>query len=197
MGHINSQFRTIDKLDFRNDHSQLIRSYIYRIISLFIFAGIFYWYVNFIHGKTSFQSLVNIEIKEVSGFVSVLLLIADLMLVLFLHELIHAGIYYLTKNQKPQIGIRGLVIYAAAPTQMISRKEILVNAIAPFIVITLIGLVTVMFLPTTIISWVFIPTLVNAAASGGDFMTIWFVLKQNKSASFNDVGDIIYAIYPK
>lgn len=197
MKKIKYQFRTIDKLDFRDNRSQLIWSYVYRIIALFIFSGVFHYYVNFLHGTTSFQSLVNIDISGVSSFVSILLLMIDLIFILYLHEMIHAGVYYITKKQRPEIGFRGLVIYAAAPTQVNSRKEIVMNALAPFTIISIIGLGAVIFLPTMIIPWVFIPTLVNAAASGGDFMTIYFVLKQNQSTYFNDVGDIIYALQPK
>lgn len=126
-----------------------------------------------------------------------LLLIVNVIGILFLHELTHAGFYYYTKRQMPEIGIRGFVIYAAAPNQVISRKEILINAIAPFIIISLLGFVAMTFFSPTIISWVFIPTLVNAAASGGDFMTIRFASKQSKTTYFNDVGDIIYALQPK
>jgi hypothetical protein len=196
MNNLHDHYSIIDTLDFRTNSSQLILSYVYRIIALFVFGGLFYGYVQIVHGPTEFQTLVNIEIEGMPGIVSVLLLILDLVFVLYLHELIHAGVYYCTKKQKPKIGMRGWVIFAAAPRQINSRQEMIVNAIAPFAGISLAGLTALSCIPIEMASWVFIPTLANAAASGGDFMTIAFVLKQEKNALFNDVGDIIYSILP-
>ena len=196
MNNLHDHYSIIDTLDFRNNIGQLILSYVYRIIALFVFGGLFYGFVQLVHGTILFEKLVNIELETVPGFVSILLLIIDLVFVLYLHEMIHAGVYYCTKGQKPIIGMRGLVIFAAAPKQMNSRLEMMVNAIAPFAIISLAGLTAVTFLPIEMASWVFIPTLINAAASGGDFMTLGFVLKQDKDASFKDVGDIIYSVLP-
>jgi hypothetical protein len=38
------------------------------------------------------------------------------------------------------------------------------------------------------------PTLVNAAAAGGDFMVVYFVLKHSRQTQYRDVGDIIDAL---
>lgn len=197
MQNILNHFKVIDQLDFRHNRAQLIWSYLYRICLAFIFGVSFNQFVNVIYGKISFESLVNIEIDHLPGIVSIILLIIDVVFVLYLHELIHAGIYFLTKNKKPEIGIRGLVIYAAAPEEVISRNEIIVNALAPFLLISILGAVLLSIVPQTTLAWIFIPTLVNAAASAGDFMLISFVLKQKRNARYNDIGDIIYALEMK
>jgi hypothetical protein len=48
--------------------------------------------------------------------------------------------------------------------------------------------------PKEALSWIFIPTLVNAAAAGGDFMVVFFVLKHSRETQYQDVGDIISAL---
>lgn len=188
------QYQIIDKQDFRHDRSQLIFSYVFRMIAAIIFGALLYKYVGFIHEEADMKMLLNIELSNVPGVVSVILLVLDLILVLYIHELIHAGVYFSLRDQKPVIGIRGLIIFAAAPSQVISRKEILINAVAPLLLISTVGLVTMLFMPLRYISWIFIPTLANAAASAGDLMTIYFVMKQKAEVEFNDVGDIIYAL---
>ncbi len=119
------------------------------------------------------------------------------MFVLYLHEMIHAAVFCFTHGQKPKIGMRGFVIFAAAPQQILTKNQVIVNAMAPFTIISIIGLSLVLFMPGSYFSWIFIPTLVNAAAAGGDFMTVYFVKKHPKTIRYNDVGDILYALKPK
>lgn len=194
MKNLHQKYKVIDKLDFRNNRTDLIISYLLRVIGIIIFGAIFYWLYVKLYGEISFLTLLNIEIDSVSPVISIALLIFDIVFVLYLHEMIHAAVYYLTHGQKPVIGMKGFVIFAAAPEQTLSKKQLIINAIAPLSVITIIGLLAVSAVPTGFSSWVFIPTLVNAAASGGDLMTVYFALKQKPNTLFNDVGDIIYAV---
>ena len=191
---LNKDYQIIDKLDFRNNRLDLVVSYFLRIIGLFVFGAIFYWvYTNQI-GDVPFLTLLNIEINNVSPIISIALLMIDIVFILYLHEMIHATVFYFIHKQKPQIGIRGFVIFAAAPEQILSKREVIVNAIAPLIVITVIGLMMLSQVSISSASWIFLPILINAAASGGDLMTVYFVLKQKEKTLFNDIGDIIYAV---
>ncbi len=189
-------YKIIDKLDFRNNKRHLTISYWLRLLGLFVFGGVFFTIVYLFKGKISFTALLHIKISGLPAIASILLMILDIILVLYLHELIHASVFYFTHGQKPQIGIRGFVIFAAASKQIITRNQMIVNAMAPFIVISLIGLFLVLIIPVGYVSWVFIPTLVNAAAAGGDFMTLYFVKKHPANSLYNDVGDILYALKP-
>lgn len=191
---LNQKYNIVDKLDFRNNKSDLIYSYIFRFIGIFFFGFLYYRIYNYQYGYVDFADLINIEIKDVSAIVSVLLLLLNILFVLYLHELIHALVFFITNTQKPNIGYKGWVIYAAAPNQIITKKNIIVNALSPFVVISIIGFVLIAIAPLAFVSWIFIPTLINAAASGGDFILIYFVLKQRKGVYYNDKGDIIYAI---
>lgn len=140
------------------------------------------------------SELLSIKIMGVSAIWSVFLLILNVILVLYLHELVHAAVYCISSGQKPRIGMRGLVIYAAAPDKLVSRTWMLINAMAPFVVISLMGFFLMLSVPEQLLSWVFIPTLVNAAAAGGDFMVVFFVLKHSRETQYQDVGDIISAL---
>ncbi|RMG82532.1 MAG: DUF3267 domain-containing protein [Bacteroidetes bacterium] len=190
----NQHLLVIDKLDFRNNRKELILSYILRAVGTVVFGAIFYWFYAKFYGALSFFTLVNIEINTVSPIVSIVLLILYIVFVLYLHEMIHATVFYITHGQKPIIGMKGLVIFAAAPEQTLSKKQLIINALAPISVITIIGLLALSVVPADFASWVFIPTLVNAAAAGGDLMTVYFALKQKPDTLFNDIGDIIYAL---
>ncbi len=183
-----------DQLDFRNNRRQLLGSYLLRLAGVFLFGFLFQYLLNTLRGEFSMATLLNIEIEGVGAVWSILLLILNVLLVLYLHELIHAAVYYFGSGQSPRIGMRGLVIFAAAPDKLISRNVMLINAWAPFAVISLMGLVLMQSVPEQALSWVFMPTLVNAAAAGGDFMVVYFVLKHSRQTQYRDVGDIIDAL---
>lgn len=191
-----ANYKIADKLDFRNNKKQLINSYLLRLLGLIIFGIVFFAIASRYNNQTTIQTLFNLEIEGLSGFVSILLLISDVIFVLYLHELIHASVFYITHKQKPKIGINGFVIFAAAPEQILTKQQLIINALAPFGVISIIGIILMFFIPAQYIAWIFIPTLVNAAAAGGDFMTVFFVKKYPKNYRYNDIGDILNVLKP-
>ena len=190
-------YKTVDSLDFRTNKSQLIMSYVIRGAGVLIFGYLLYAYVLVAQEHVSFTQLISIEIAGIPSWGSILLLVANIASVLYLHELIHASIFFLTHSQLPQIGWRGWTIFASAPEHVLSGRSLIINAMAPFTIISMAGVVILGYIPLSYSSWVFIPTLVNAAASGGDFMAVWFVARQKQEIQFNDQGDIIYALEKK
>ena len=190
-------YNTIDSLDFRNNKGQLIMSYAIRAAGVLIFGYLLHTYVQTIHGQIHFKQIISIGISGIPAWASILLLVANVATVLYLHELIHASVFYLTHRQLPRIGWRGWTIFASAPEHVLSARSLITNALAPFTVISLMGVILLSYMPLAYSSWVFIPTLVNAAASGGDFMAVWFVARQKQGTQFNDQGDVIYALEKK
>lgn len=183
-----------DQLDFRNNRKQLIGSYVLRFAGGFFFGLLFQYLLNTLRGALSMAALLSIQIEGLAAIWSIFLLTINTFAVLYLHELVHAAVYFFSSRQKPRIGMRGLVIFAAAPDKLISRNVMLINALAPIFIISLLGFGLMLSVPEQVLPWVFIPTLVNAAASGGDFMVVYFVLKHNPQTQYRDVGDIISAL---
>lgn len=189
------EMNKIDALDFRNNKAQLILSYILRITGVFVFGLLFVLWVSLVKPNTlmNFETLLNIKIVSVPSIVSILFITMDVLFVLYLHELIHASVFYLTHKQKPKIGMRGFVIFAAAPSHLLNRSQFVINALSPFIFISLLGGLALVVIPSNFIAWIFIPTVINAAASGGDFMAVAWVMRHDKRVIYNDDGDIITA----
>ena len=189
----------IDSLDFRNNKQQLILSYLLRISGVLIFGYLFFVIAEHLYktDQVNFKKLFEIEIQSLPSIVSIILIIIDVVVVLYLHELIHAAVFYFTHKQKPKIGIRGFIIFAAAPNKILNKNQMITNAFAPFVVITLVGFLLMTLIPIDFSSWIFIPMVVNAAAAGGDFMTFYWILKQPKGAKFIDIGDITNAYIQK
>lgn len=188
----------IGVIDFHNDKKQLILSYIIRIICIPFFGSLFVLIALKIDVDipVTKEAFLGIAIPGLSTFFSILFIIMAILLVLYLHELIHSSIFFFSKGQKPRIGMKALVIYAKAPKHLIKRNIMIVNELAPFFVLTLLGFILIALLPVPALPWIFIPTLVNAAAAGGDFMIVMWMLGHTRKTLYKDEGGIITAFSP-
>jgi hypothetical protein len=189
----------IGKLDFRHNTTQLLGSYALRLVGVFVFGLLFVGWISVIRPdmSTSVETLLSIELANVPAVVSILLLIVDVGLVLYAHELVHAGAFYITHRQVPKIGMRGFVIFAAAPSHLLTRPQLVVNALLPLVVLSLLGGLALWAVPAPLIAWVWIPAVVNAAAAGGDIMAVVWAMRYDSNARYHDDGDIITAYLPE
>jgi hypothetical protein len=182
----------IATLDFQK--TALI-SYMLRALGAVIFGGLFYTIANAIHPDTglTFESLVTIAIDGVPDIVSIGLIIFAVVFVLWLHELVHASVFYLHNGAPPRIGIHGPIIFASAEGYLNTRNAMMVNALAPFVVISVLGLLLMAIAPVTMLAWIFIPTVANAAAAGGDFMAVNWLMGLPSRTKIEDHGDLLIA----
>ena len=199
MNDIIGNFKQIDSLNFRDNKKQLFLSYLLRVVGLIIFGILFLLVTRYLtnSNEITLKELINIEIKSIEPIFSIILIILDVSVVIFFHEIIHASVVFITHRQKPKIGIRGLIVYAAAPDSVLTKSQFIITALAPFLVISIIGCILIIFTPQSFWSWVFIPTVINAAAAGGDFIAVIWALKQPREANFIDKGDITYSCINK
>ena len=190
--------KQISTLDFRDNQMLVIISYALRALGVVIFGGLFYAAANAIHPDAglTFESLVTIAIDGVPDIVSIGLIIFAVVFVLWLHELVHASVFYLHTGAPPRIGIRGPIIFASAEGYLNTRNASIVNAIAPFVVISAIGLLLMAVTPITALAWVFIPAVANAAAAGGDFMAVNWLMGLPRGTKIEDHGDLLIAYNP-
>jgi hypothetical protein len=187
-----------DSLDFRNNRRQLVVSYVLRLTSLAVFVPVFASMALLFHQelRTSLVSPLNIAIPGLPNVVSVLFVIIDVIAVLSLHELIHASVFWTATHGKFKIGIRGVVLFAAASEWYLPKRHMIINALAPFVVITIIGIILMVVLPAPLIPWVYIPIVINAAAAAGDFMMVAWVAKHDHRTLFYDEGDATFSYAP-
>lgn len=188
----------ISTLDFRDNKQLVVLSYALRVLGAVIFGGLFYAATNVIHSDAglTFESLVTIAIDGVPDIASIGLIVFAIIFVLWLHELVHASVFYIHTGAPPRIGIRGPIIFASAEGFLNTRRAMLVNALAPFVVISALGLLLMAIAPVSVLAWVFIPTVVNAAAAGGDFMAVNWLIGLPHGTKIEDHGDLLIAYHP-
>lgn len=185
----------ISTLDFRDNKQMVLMSYLLRAIGAVVFGALFTLAVNLIHpdAALTFEDLITIAIDGVPGIVSIGLIVLAVVFVLWLHELVHASAFFIHTGAPPRIGIRGPMIFASAEGYLNARNAMIVNALAPFVVISALGLLLMLVVPVAALAWVFIPTVANAAAAGGDFIAVYWLMSLPGRAKIEDHGDLLIA----
>ncbi|MEL7432596.1 MAG: DUF3267 domain-containing protein [Chloroflexota bacterium] len=185
----------ISTLDFRDNQKLVIISYALRVLGAVIFGGLFYAVADAIHPNAglTFEVLVTIAIDGVPDIANIGLIVFAVVFVLWLHELVHASVFYAHVGAPPHIGIRGPIIFASAEGYLNTRNAMMVNALAPFVVISVLGMMLMAIVPVNALAWIFIPTVVNAAAAGGDFMAVFWLLELPHNTKIEDHGDVLIA----
>lgn len=140
--------------------------------------------------------LIGVEISLAMaqlGFFSflgpILILIGVTVVMIVLHEAIHGIVFMLITGGKVTYGFKGTHAYAAAPGWFIPRNPYLLVTLAPLVVITLVGLLVVLWVP---IGWVLpIALLVsmNAAGAVGDLYMFFWLLSRPADVLIQDFGD--------
>lgn len=185
----------ISKLDFRDNTQLMLISYGLRLIGAVVFSIAFYLIVQQMYPSqaVSLESLITIKLEGIPDIASIVLIIGAVVGVLWLHEMIHATVFFFHTGSSPQIGMRGPIIFASAVGYLNTRNAMIVNALAPFVVISLLGVLLMTVVPQQLLAWIFIPTVANAAAAGGDFMAVQWLLSLPKDSQIEDHGDVLIA----
>lgn len=91
-----------------------------------------------------------------------------MVVVMFLHEMIHGLFYWLFTGSRPKFGFKVLYAYAAAPGWYVPRPQFFVVGAAPLVLLSLLGLALLMFIPWVAVPWVLIGLILNATGAIGD-----------------------------
>lgn len=153
--------------------SKLIRWYsITQVVAILIllFVGCFYLF-EFIFNSHYKTELITFGLSLVFSFT----------LLVIIHELIHAAAFLILGKRDIGFGAqwKKFLFYAESNREVLNRNEMLTVALAPFAVITILGLSLFFFFPNKPISlaglFVF---LTHFFFCGGDFAIISFFIRQ-------------------
>lgn len=112
------------------------------------------------------------------------------LLVLLIHELIHAAAILLV-GHKPRMGAKldKGVLYATSDGAYFRRGEFILVALAPLVVISLAGMAAMLVLPDGLNYWVGLAVILNAGGAIGDLWMTWVVLRFPASVLVRDEED--------
>lgn len=150
---------------------------------LFLFGWIFARLATTIRpdiGRTNLLQIVN-----EAGLVATL---GSLALVLIFHEFIHGFFFWMFTGERPKIGIHLVYAYAAAPDWYLPRNQFIVVGLAPFVVITTVGLLLLPFVSEGLVNVLLVALIFNGAGSLGDFIVVGWLIAKSDDILAQDLG---------
>jgi len=118
-----------------------------------------------------------------------------LIAVLIFHELVHGLFYWLFSNHSPQFGFQGLFPYAAAPSGIyFPRNQFLVVGLSPLVLLTAVGLLLMVIVPTAFVPFLLFFVVFNASGAAGDLIMVIQLMRFSSDTLMEDStsGVIIY-----
>jgi len=88
----------------------------------------------------------------------------------------------------PFFGVRGIYFYTASPGWYFFRGQYVIIALAPFVLLSILGLILLAIAPSRAIPAVLLGTILNAAGAIGDFFIVFLAARERRPIVIEDVG---------
>lgn len=190
-------YRSFKELNLAKNQKLMIKLSLASLVLFVVFGVLFTWLLhhlreNFIGGGAEI-SLVNFNLAALS--ISLLVLLAVLFLMVVLHEGVHGLFFWMFTGGQVQFGFKGAYAYAAAPDWYIPKKPYLVVSLAPLVIITVLGFITMLFVPYDWILPILLLITLNASGAVGDLYAFFWIVKQPKEVLIQDFGDRMHVYH--
>lgn len=123
-----------------------------------------------------------------------------LIIQVMLHELTHSFFFWLFTKERPRFSLKWLQThaYATAPENCyLRRNQYVIALIAPFVLITLVGLMLLAVISLEIVPALLFVVTSNAAGAVGDLFMIGWLLYQPTTALVRDISVAMIVYRPK
>ena len=105
------------------------------------------------------------------------------------HELVHGAFFWVYSRSRPRFGFRGGYAYAAAPGWFFPRRQYLVIALTPLVLLSFLGMILVAVVPIGALAAILFGMIVNAAGAVGDMWIVLKVIRERRIILIEDLGD--------
>ena len=185
-------------IDLRSDKKTRNVVLFLRLVSIVFFVPLFAGVPLTFRYNSGFDPalLWSLGAESVPWIVTFLLLGLGAFVVAVLHQLLHAATLYLLGASDVVFHLDGLTPRRPAADAYFRRGPIVVYAIAPFILGSLVGFLLLLVVPDRGVAWVFLPTVINAALAASDFVAVAWVFGVPRDALTAVLGDGYVAYAP-
>ncbi|MCP4541758.1 MAG: DUF3267 domain-containing protein [Chloroflexi bacterium] len=129
------------------------------------------------------------RLQNVGVLMAVVIVISIQIVMVILHEAAHGIFFWYFTRERPVFGLElPFAAYAAAPDWYLPRRQHLVVGLAPFVLLTLIGVVLLPIVPAFVVPVLLLIIVTNAAGSTGDFVMVIWMLVQPRNMLVQDTG---------
>ncbi|OQY44414.1 MAG: hypothetical protein B6242_12735 [Anaerolineaceae bacterium 4572_78] len=177
-------YQLYGKVDFAENKKLLIILNVLSII-IFIIAGLSMWYIGIYLRPDIFPT----EIKSIIWSIPALLLVLiALPLMIITHELLHGVVFWMFTKERPVYGVKSWCAFAGAPDWYLNRNQHLIAALAPLVVISLVGILLLPITPNILIPALFVFVVTNASGAIGDMYVSALLLQLHNTVLVKDTG---------
>ncbi len=167
----------------------------------FVFGWFFVWYAVQIRSAlfhSGFLEGLSIALGNASVLQFVLEMLVCAAVFILAHELVHGVFFWIYSRSRPVFGLRSGYAFTAAPGWFFPRRQYLVIALAPLILLSILGMVLVVILPAGVLALVLFGMVVNAAGAVGDIWIAFMIIRERRSIVIEDLGDgMNFYAFPK
>jgi len=142
-------------------------------------------------------SSLILDLTGAGGLRTVLFVLIITFGTIVLHEGIHGLAFMIFANVRPTFGFRWVYAFAAAPGYFIPRGRYLPVALAPLVVISLLGLALMAVGPAQWLTAILLACVVNASGSVADLWVVWLLLRLPAETLASDLGEAIELYVPE
>ena len=135
------------------------------------------------------DSLLKYSSGVVFTLLDLLLFITGLVVFIVLHELVHGALFWIYSRSRPKFGFRGGYAYAAAPGWFFPPRQYLVIALAPLVLLSILGMALVAVVPAGLLTIMLFGMTVNASGAVGDLWIAYKVIRERRKIVIEDLGD--------
>jgi len=154
-------------------------------LGFFIFGFLFLWWTIWLR-PGYFHTLST---GVVIVLPDLLFLIIGFVVFIVLHELVHGAFFWIYSRSRPKFGFRGGYAYAAAPGWFFPRRQYLIIALAPFVLLSILGMVLVAVVPTAALAAILFGMVANASGAVGDMWIAFMIIRERRNIVIEDLGD--------
>ena len=190
-------------LDLSRNRMAVVGAIASGIVLLLAVGWLLVQFTNFVR-PTALEALrlSDIPMTTPDGGTSVTIPIVDgvvaLVLVMLIHELVHGMFYWQFAGRRPILGIKGLGVYVAAPSEVyFPRSRYLIVGIAPLVLLTLAGLLLVIIVPVAVVRILILFVALNAAGAAGDLLMVARLLSYSPDTLMQDSGSAVIVYGPE
>ena len=154
-------------------------------LGFFIFGFLFLLWTTWLRPNLLQTLSAGVEIK----LLDLLALVISLVVFLVLHELIHGAFFWIYSRSRPKFGLRSGYAFAAAPGWYFPRRQYLMIAFAPFVLLSILGMILLVVVPVGMLPAILFGVVTNAAGAVGDIWIVLKIIRERRNIVIEDLGD--------
>ena len=184
-------YHPIGSFDLRNNPQKLLQL---NILGLFLFAGTGWLFsaLLFALRPEEARSGLVIGFSSLGGIVQAILVVVGLTaLMIVMHEAVHGAFFWIFTRTLPKFAFKGVYAYAAAPAWYLPKTQYLLVALAPLVLLSLLGVALMLVVPAGGFIILLLFLVSNASGAVGDLWVVGWLLRQPNSCYANDQGDAV------